>query len=166
MKIKSITQFLIAALVLAGVLWVSEKPDRSAAKAEKPSFVNAKELPSQLAKGEFQAATKKFDSAMSKQFPPKRLEEIWKTITAQAGDFQKALEVQTGQAQDYDVVEIKCSFAKAPLVMRVVFNNAKQVTGLFFRPRSRALTGRVMMATSVLRSNCLPHLLRPKIPTF
>jgi Protein of unknown function (DUF3887) len=136
MKVKSITCFLIAVLMLAAVSWAGDKPDQTAAKAEKPSVTvaNAQELLSHLAKGEFQAATSKFDSAMSKQFPARKLEEVWKTIIAQAGDFQKPLEVQTGHVQDYDIVEIKCNFAKTPLVMRVVFNSAKQVTGLFFHP--------------------------------
>src|SRR5579871_1244836 len=118
------------ALALAGGWGLGQDADPRATelKTAAQAFVKL------LAGEKFDAATKDFDDTMKKVLPAKKLEEIWKSILASAGPFQKQTGIRTEQIGKYDVVYVTCQFAKAPLDTKVVFNKDKQIAGLFFVP--------------------------------
>ncbi len=87
-----------------------------------------------LEKEDFSGAVKNFDSTMKKAVSPEKLQEIWKSLIAQVGPFKKQVGIRTEKVSQYDIVYVKCEFEKSPLDVKVVFNNAKQIAGLFFVP--------------------------------
>jgi len=87
-----------------------------------------------LAKEDYVAAGKKFDTVMQKAIPADKLEATWQAILEQVGPFQKRTQTRVEKAGKYDVVLVTCQFEKAALDVRVVFSNDMQVTGLQFRP--------------------------------
>lgn len=94
----------------------------------------ASELLQLLVKEEFGKATANFDATMKKHLPADKLKGAWASIQSQAGAFMKELGVRTSQEQGYEIVYVTCEFEKAPLDMKVVFDSAGKIAGLFFVP--------------------------------
>ncbi len=102
------------------------------------SLINmAKALVTCLANEDFAGASTSFDGTMKKALPASKLREVWHSIMVQAGPFKNQLGVREGKISLYDVVFVTCEFEKGILDAKVVFNNAKQITGLFFVPGQR-----------------------------
>jgi dienelactone hydrolase len=95
----------------------------------------AKALVDALAKDDFTAAGKDFDTAMKKALPTDKLEATWKTVLKQVGAFQKRTVVRAQKGEKYDLVFVTCQFEKMELDVKVVFNADKEVTGFFFVPQ-------------------------------
>jgi dienelactone hydrolase len=91
-----------------------------------------------LAKGDYTAAGKSFDSVMRKVMPADKLKETWQAVVKQVGPFQKRTGTRVEKVGKYDVVLVTCRFEKLALDVRVVFNADKQVSGLQFRPAKGA----------------------------
>ena len=94
----------------------------------------AKEFVASLAKEEFPDAAGSFDSVMKKALPSEKLREGWKSLVAQAGPFQRQVGVRTERMGEYAAVFVICEFEKAAVDIKVVFNSASQITGLWFLP--------------------------------
>jgi len=85
--------------------------------------------------GKFDAITNYFDQTMKKALPAKRLQAVWKQLIAANGKFVKA------QTEDYEItlvgeyqtVEIPFSFQKEVRLLRLVFNQRGEISGLFFQ---------------------------------
>jgi dienelactone hydrolase len=88
----------------------------------------------QLAKGEFEAATSKFDSQMKAAAPADTLKQLWEQLTGQLGAFQQQVETHTGQVQGYQAVYVTSQFEKGKIDIRVVFNSLGQISGMQFVP--------------------------------
>lgn len=89
-----------------------------------------------LAKEDFAGAVSRFDATMTKAMPEPQLKTTWQTVQRQAGAFQKQLGTTTSKLGAYDVVLVNCQFEHAALIVKVVFNAAGKVAGLFFLPGS------------------------------
>ncbi len=94
----------------------------------------AKEFVELLLKERFSTATKNFDATMKAAMTAKQLKEAWGTIASQVGVFNQQLGVRTEKYLSYDIVLVTCEFEKGPLDVKVVYNNKKQISGLFFVP--------------------------------
>lgn len=91
-----------------------------------------------LAKGDYSAAGKNFDKVMQKELPAAKRKDLWETLVKQVGTFRERLATRTEKSGKFDVVFVMCRFERIVLDVRVVFNNDKQVTGLFFLPAKGA----------------------------
>ena len=91
-------------------------------------------LINQLATGDYAGAEASFDDTMSAQMPSAKLAEVWGQVTAQYGAFKSQGNVQTGAQQGYIVVVTECEFENGNILIRVVFDSADKVAGLFFAP--------------------------------
>lgn len=135
LKIKS--QIAVVLLVLVLVL-ASCTPATPAAPQSTPGFdtlvPHATAFVDQLAQGDFSAAFARFDGTMKLAMPEAKLKETWGQLLTQVGAFQKQLGVRTADSQGYRIVFVTCQFDKSPLDIQVVFNNASQISGLFFKP--------------------------------
>jgi dienelactone hydrolase len=107
---------------------------------QEPGKVNSDDLGTQartfvglLAGKDFSAAEKYFDDTMKMALPKAKLEETWNTVIAQAGVFKTQVSTRTEQRGGYAVLIVTCEFDKALVDIEVVFNQAKQVAGLFFK---------------------------------
>ncbi|HEY6804617.1 MAG TPA: alpha/beta fold hydrolase [Pyrinomonadaceae bacterium] len=85
-----------------------------------------------LAKKDFAAAEAQFDDTMKTAMPHGKLEETWTTLLSQAGEFKQQGKARTENRGAYTIVFITCDFEKAKLDVRVVLDQAKHVSGLFF----------------------------------
>lgn len=87
-----------------------------------------------LVKGDYAAAVTKFDAKMKETMPKERLEQAWASLIGQLGSFKKQIGVHQTKEQGYDVVLVTCEFEKAQLDVKVVFNDYKQISGLWLVP--------------------------------
>lgn len=94
----------------------------------------AKTFVEQLDKGDFMAATQRFDATMLQAMPPEKLRETWQAVVGQVGAYKQHLKTRTTQAQGYDVVFVTSEFALAKLDVKIVFDSHKKIAGLFFQP--------------------------------
>jgi dienelactone hydrolase len=88
-----------------------------------------------LEKGDYPLATREFDATMLKVFGPDKIEAMWaKQLPAQVGAFKQQGPARREQLQGYEIVLITCSFEKALLDARVVFDKEGKIAGLNFVP--------------------------------
>jgi uncharacterized protein len=96
----------------------------------------AKQLSNSLVKEDFAGVVKMFDETMKRLSPEDKLRDTWKTIIGQVGAFKSQFAVKKEKIAEYDAVILSCEFALFAVDIKIVFNNQKQVTGLFFLPSS------------------------------
>lgn len=115
---------------LAGVV-VAEKVD---IKSDKLAEGAARVFVTQLAKGKYKTAAASFDSRMKQLAPPDKLKQIWQAVSLQAGPYKKQLGCRIMPHKTYKQVFVTCRFERMMLDVKVVFDNKKQIAGLFFVP--------------------------------
>src|SRR3989454_2474998 len=94
----------------------------------------AKKFIDRLAADDFATAVKSFDPTMTAALPPDKLAEVWKSLNAQAGPFQKQTGMRAAKESKYQVIFVACKFEKAVLEAKIVFDESKRIAGLFFVP--------------------------------
>lgn len=99
-----------------------------------PIEAMAKDLVDLLVKGNYEAVVENFDDTMKKALPADKLKQVWDSLIVQAGPFVEQTAVRKEKILQYDVVFVTCKFEKAVLDAKVVFNNKRQISGLFFVP--------------------------------
>jgi hypothetical protein len=87
-----------------------------------------------LFQGDDAAVIEMLDATMKSALPPAKLQELRDTLNAQVGAFQRQTGTRTEKTGAYDVVYVTCEFEKMVLDVKVVFDAAGQVAGLFFAP--------------------------------
>ena len=122
---------LITMLCVAAVL--------SSASCAKPGAVQVAEgMVDAMAKGDFAAATKDFDTTMQSVMPAEKTSQMWAQLTAQAGAFKSRTGSRETQEAGVHIVYVTCQFEKASLDLKVVFNSAGQISGLWINPAQSA----------------------------
>jgi dienelactone hydrolase len=117
------------------ILLSTTSPLAFAAQTSSDELVNqAKQFVELLAKEDFASATKNFDATMTKLISAEKLRELWTALNQQVGVYQKQLATRIEKSGKYDAVLVTCEFAKMPLDAKIVFDNQKQIAGLFFVP--------------------------------
>jgi hypothetical protein len=71
---------------------------------------------------------------MKRVLPEPKLRQSWQTLQAQAGQFQKQLNVKVIKQDGYDIALVTSQFERITLDVRVVFDRKGRITGLFFVP--------------------------------
>jgi len=94
----------------------------------------AKDFVDMLVKGDYTAAVTKFDVKMKAAMSEEKLQQAWTSLIGQVGSFKKQIGVRQTTEQGYDVVLVTCEFEQAQLDVKVVFNDYKQISGLWFVP--------------------------------
>lgn len=94
----------------------------------------AEEFISLLAAENFPGAVGMFDKDMKAALPEQEMAKLWSSLQDEFGPFKGQSFLRTDEIQEYNLVYITCQFEKAALDARVVFNNKKQIAGLFFQP--------------------------------
>jgi dienelactone hydrolase len=114
---------LIASLLLLS--WTAAPPDRAA---------DARRFVDLLASGDFGAAVAMYDDTMKAALPAPSLREAWGAVGAQAGPFRKQESTRVEQVGAHQAVVVTTRFEKMTLDVKVVFDEAGRVAGLFFAP--------------------------------
>jgi uncharacterized protein len=90
-----------------------------------------------LAQKEFDQAVALFDSNMRKAAPPAKLGAIWNAQLQATGPFQKICGTRSEILGPYSAVFVTCQFAKQQLDVKVVFDKAGKIAGMFFVPTQK-----------------------------
>ena len=98
----------------------------------------ARDFIAKLAKHDFSGAFGEFDEKMRGAMPEAKLAEAWSAIESQAGAFERVDALTLAEAGAFHVAVAKSSFARAPLVLRVVLDGAGRVSGFFVAPGDSA----------------------------
>jgi hypothetical protein len=87
---------------------------------------------------DYAAVVATFDATMQSVFPAEKVKEAREALDAQLGAFQRTAGTQAFQVEQsgvvYDVVLVTLEFERQTINLRVVYNPAGQVAGLFFQP--------------------------------
>jgi dienelactone hydrolase len=89
-----------------------------------------------LAGGRYSEAAERHDDTMKQALPEGKLADVWRQVQAQAGPFRESIGTRMGKLQGYDVAYVTCRFEQANLDVKIVYNDRRQVAGLFFVPAS------------------------------
>lgn len=104
-------------------------------QASDAELVNAgKAFVELLAKKDFVSAFAQFDDTMKAALPQPKLEETWNTVQLQAGAFQQQGKTRIEKSGAHTIVIITSSFKNIALDIKVVLDQTKRVSGLFFAP--------------------------------
>lgn len=87
-----------------------------------------------LIKNEFEAARSDFNDQMAAALQAEQLKQVWDGLSTQLGDYQSKGDVTTDTIQGYRVVYTILKFEQSPFKLKVVFDDADKVAGLFLVP--------------------------------
>jgi hypothetical protein len=85
-----------------------------------------------IVKGDFNAATEKFDATMKQSVPPDKLADAWSKYQDQFGKYQSHGTPADAKLGDLDVVNVPLQMEKMPGLYRVSFHPDGTVAGLWF----------------------------------
>ncbi|MBN2620671.1 DUF3887 domain-containing protein [candidate division WOR-3 bacterium] len=94
----------------------------------------AQDFVTMLSQGDYIGCVATFDETMKTGLPEPKLQEAWNTIQIQVGNFEKQIGLRQTREAGYEVVYVTCQFEKGKIDVKVVYNGAEEVTGLWFRP--------------------------------
>ena len=94
----------------------------------------ARALVDRLSRTDFVGATTSFDAIMKAALPPDKLGVVWKQVERRSGAFAEVRKVELVPASGLWTVLLTSRFAKAEVVVKVVYDVRDQVAGLFFLP--------------------------------
>ena len=126
----------IAAVVVAGLVCVglTNAEETAAAKVSEDREVLARHFVGMLMEENYAGAAGTFDATMAKAMPTAKLREAWTQIMKQAGPFGSVLGVRREKYLAYDIALVTCELAKGPVDVKVVYDEAGKVSGLWFVP--------------------------------
>jgi dienelactone hydrolase len=92
----------------------------------------AKSFVGYLATGDDARCVTLFDSTMTALVPESKVKEMWDGILSKSGAFRGELGSRTQKFGSYDIVFVTCQFERDTLDVRVVFDAAGKIAGLFY----------------------------------
>jgi len=129
-SMKNFLLFILLFFILIGIC--CGQSDRSCEDLAK-EFVNL------LVKENFIQAETCFDSTVKGLMPADKLQGIWKELLAETGPFKKEARIRKDKKSEYDIIYVTCEFEKTSLDIQIVFNNKKEISGLWFLPPGTSL---------------------------
>jgi dienelactone hydrolase len=132
---KAISTLLLSLLAWALLFLIAQAVTAApqAAPAQDPEEL-ARVFVEEMVAGKFEQAAARFDETVGKLMPASKLAETWQGVQGQAGAFQKITGTLRRDAQGYRIVFVTCQFASGPWNVRVAFDSADRIAGLFFVP--------------------------------
>ena len=120
---------------ISGIWFIPVQKDVKPGEVKKSEITDlAKSFFKLLLKEDFKTAETYFDVNMKSALPEVKLKGAWKTLLAQAGVYKGQKGMKKDTEAGLDVVFINCSFDKGPIDVKIVFNENKEINGLWFLP--------------------------------
>lgn len=94
----------------------------------------ATNIAADLSARRFAAVEARFDARMAAALPTAQLAATWTALLAQVGAFGAVAGIREEEQGSYHVVFVTCSFARASLDLKLVFDSERKVAGMFFLP--------------------------------
>lgn len=120
--------YFLIILLLACTFGISAPSQNSRIENAGKQFVN------HLEKKEYSKARAMFDDVMKMSMSQKRLEQVWKLLQDQEGPFKRVTRVHKEVVGAYEAVFITCLFGGTSIDVKVVFDHAGHIAGLWFLP--------------------------------
>jgi hypothetical protein len=92
----------------------------------------AKAVAADFIQGDSSALAGFLDPTVAAQLTPSVVQQYQTELRQKLGKFQKIVGTRVGKIAPYDVVYVTCRFATGPIDVKVVFDAAHKVAGLFF----------------------------------
>jgi len=99
-----------------------------------PEEIPANQILESLVNRQFSAVTENFDDTMKSTLTADLLQEMWDSVTAEAGQFKQQLGIRKEKQLEYEVLFVTCEFEQGPLDMKLVYNDKNQIAGLSLVP--------------------------------
>jgi len=116
-------------------LTLSMSPGWAAQPAENQDLIPlAEKFLNHLIKNETQDAIGMLDETMTKALPPDKLEKMWPMLQMQVGKYEEVQATRREEQGQYRIVFLTCRFKQTSLDVKVVFDKADKIAGLFFVP--------------------------------
>lgn len=80
----------------------------------------------------YEEAVEFFDASVKNLISANKLEELWKGLERQVGNFREILGVRDEVVDSYKIVYVTCEFDLIDIDIKIVFSN-KKIVGLFFQ---------------------------------
>jgi len=125
---------LIVITLLLGLVGLGGGCARRQAVRPESEEVLALELLDHLCRGEYSEATRMFDPVLRARLPAPQLESVWQGLAAQLGSLTSLDQTQTARSDGHTVIIVPMQFEAAVVNARVVFDERKQIAGLWFAP--------------------------------
>ena len=107
----------------------------TAQSADEQLVERGKSVINLMNEGKFAEVVAQFDDRMKQALTVERLEQTWKTIIGQAGEFKGISETSTMKVQNMDVVMMTCNFEKISLQGALAFDPEKKIAGFQMVPK-------------------------------
>ncbi len=93
-----------------------------------------KEVAVALDKNELDPVLAQFDDAMQKALPKASLEKTWGLIHKQMGSLKQTGKSRQVKTAPYEVVFVECEFERGKLELKLVYDEANKIAGMFMLP--------------------------------
>ena len=91
----------------------------------------AKKILQMLIDEKFSDVAGRFDRNLSRSLTPRQMRQVWSEMKQRAGVFKRILDVSLAKDEGFEVVDIRCQFEGARMVLRVAFNANAEIGGLW-----------------------------------
>ncbi|HZO14675.1 MAG TPA: alpha/beta fold hydrolase, partial [Polyangiaceae bacterium] len=132
------------AMIFAGTLQAcgpASSPPASTPETPEPSEASARtiedlarDIAAQLARGDAEAVTARFDDTMRSALPVAQLTQVWASLETQLGAFDRIGITRRRRVQGLDVVLVRMAFARGEVDLKIVFDAEERIAGLFVVP--------------------------------
>jgi dienelactone hydrolase len=119
---------------LSIVLWAAAAAAAARLQTASEPAAGARAIVDDLVAGRFSAVEGRFGERVAQASPAGRLREVWQELLSQVGAFRAVAGTRREVVKGYRVETVTCTFERAALDVRVAFDGAGKVAGLFFAP--------------------------------
>ncbi|HSJ55412.1 MAG TPA: alpha/beta fold hydrolase [Anaerolineae bacterium] len=96
-------------------------------------IADAQALADQWLAGDDEAIFARFDDTMKTAFPLDQVKQAREGLLAQAGSLERQIGARAVKSEQYDIVYVTYELEKGDVDVKMVFNQAGQIAGLFFQ---------------------------------
>jgi|GEM_PF-5389276 len=102
--------------------------------AQSVSSSDAKEVATMMQNEEFEQIRAKFTDPLAQKLSADHMKDVWDSVIANLGDLTDIGEPQATQKGSYQIFNVKCTCQNGLITIRVVYNAAGKIDGLWVLP--------------------------------
>lgn len=101
----------------------------------------AAEFVDDLAGGSYEECTRYFNLRMKRTLSARKLEQAWIDLLEQTGPYESQSDMREESVDGYLAVTINAQFGKDTAKIRIVFDENRHISGLWFKPDRKKAAG-------------------------
>ncbi len=87
-----------------------------------------------LQRAQYDSCQPMFDTSVSNQINSEMLKNIWEGIPKYLGEYKSYTDVSSEKNDSVETVSVRCVFAKTKMDLKLSYNKAQKIIGIFFVP--------------------------------